>query len=121
MIHIALKGIEKDGENVFEGIFNIPDATLNIKQGMTGELSLSIRSKNSLLSIPLAAVRGIDKPYVFFLKNGIAIKKYVHLGLIGDEFVEIKDTALPSDTVIVGPPSIFNLLKDNSNVHYKSN
>ena len=47
-----------------------------------------------------AAFRGASTQDIFILKNGVAEKRTVHIGMTNFDYVEIKDNVKPGDVII---------------------
>ncbi|HAR63755.1 MAG: hypothetical protein DKM50_01170 [Candidatus Margulisiibacteriota bacterium] len=74
----------------------------NLHKYLSAEIPLNIRKNVS--SIPLSSVYVDDKNYyVYEVKNSIAKKKYIEIGLVGNDYVEIIKGIGSGDKIIKDP------------------
>ncbi len=89
--------------------------------GMSASCDIIVGVRDSVVKVPLSALgtRTIDgKKYdvVFVLKDGVAHLRKVKLGLVGKQYVEVKEGVEAGDTVLVGPFTVLKNLKDGERV-----
>jgi len=88
------------------------------REGMGGDVDIIIESKKNILTVPFDAVK-IDgkKSGVFIIKDGIARKRDVKLGLMSDIAYEVVGGLKEGDVIAVGKTA----LKDGDQVRVKDN
>jgi HlyD family secretion protein len=57
------------------------------------------------------AFKGASAQDVFVLKNGVAEKRTVHIGMTNFDYVELKDNVKPGDVVITSDMKIIKIQK----------
>ena len=77
-----------------------------LKSGFEGDASVQIDKNDNVLVIKSEAVKKDDenKQYLYILKNGIASKTYVEIGLSDDYYVSVLSGIKENDIVILNPP-----------------
>ena len=74
-----------------------------LKPGMFARVTLITKEKNDVVVVPRDIVLGgkIDKPYLYIVKDNIAHKRLVEVGVVQAEKFEITDGLKPGETVVV--------------------
>lgn len=87
--------------------------------GMSATCEIITARKDSTLKVPVQAL-GKEKSgedYLYVIKNGVAQKRYVKVGLIASNEAEITEGLNPGDTIATGPYTTLRTLKDGQKVN----
>lgn len=93
----------RGGGTAFLAKINLPEnEELKFKLGMNGDVEIILDKKENTLVVPSSAVmKRKDKYYVFVVKNGVAKKQEVKIGLETDTETEILGGISEGDEVII--------------------
>ncbi|MGB9824789.1 MAG: efflux RND transporter periplasmic adaptor subunit [Candidatus Hydrothermia bacterium] len=86
--------------------------------GMSATCEIITARKDTALKVPVQAL-GKEKTgedYLYTIKNGIARKTYVKVGLIASNEAEVLEGLNPGDTIAIGPYTTLRTLKDGQKV-----
>jgi RND family efflux transporter MFP subunit len=74
----------------------------NIKPGMFGDAVFSVQSAENTLVLPISAIVNFDSraPYVYTVEDNKAVRKYVIIGIVSDNLVEVVSGLEENDQVI---------------------
>jgi len=74
-----------------------------LKPGMFARVTLITKEKNDVVVVPRDIVLGgkVDEPYVYVVKDDIAYKRHVDVGIVQAEKFEIAGGLQPGETVVV--------------------
>jgi HlyD family secretion protein len=76
-----------------------------LRHNMTISVEITVAEKEQTLTVPRQSVLAEKRePHVLVFQGGRAEKRPVSLGLLGEEFVEIREGLSPEDLVVVAPP-----------------
>ncbi len=82
-------------------------STFEIRAGIDGivgqmvDAEIVVRRSDSALLVPTSAVVGVETKSVFVVKDGIARRRVVKVGISNEDWTEILDGLSPDDTVVV--------------------
>jgi len=93
----------RGGGTAFPVKIKLPDnKDQKFKLGMNGDVDIIINKKEDILVAPLSAlIKRKGKYYVFLVKNGVAQKQEVQIGLKTDEEVEIVKGLRENDRIVI--------------------
>jgi membrane fusion protein, heavy metal efflux system len=98
-------GTETTNSSTVDAIFEIPNSDFKIRPGMRAELSLVTSKRESVLSIPRAALQGDRSNRFVFIKDyelkNTFVRTPVVVGEMSDERVEIISGLFPGDEVVL--------------------
>ena len=83
----------------FEVEIQISNSELLLRPNTFGKISLEIKSREDVLAVPQRAL--LENSYVFVVKNGVAEKRQVTIGLQSTEMMEIIEGLSEGEWVIV--------------------
>lgn len=87
----------------FEAEVSVPNSDYRLRGGVYADTVITASPKENVLTVPLSAiVMRDDQRTVYVVENGIAVRKVLKVGYIGDESVEILDGITEKDTIIIG-------------------
>lgn len=87
----------------FEAEVSIPNGSGRLRGGVYADAVITASPKENVLTVPLGAiVMRDDQRTVYAVENGIAVRKVLTVGYIGEDIVEILDGITENDTIIVG-------------------
>ncbi|CDG01205.1 Putative Efflux transporter, RND family, MFP subunit [Clostridium chauvoei JF4335] len=94
-----------EGEAYIEGEIDNLTKTEELKIGFKNEIDILVGQKNNVIVVPTEAIKVEkgNKPYVFILKDNIAYKREVKVGLEGEREVEILEGIDEDELVILNP------------------
>lgn len=94
-----------EGEAYIEGEIDNLTKTEELKIGFKNEIDILVGEKNNVIVVPTEAIKVEkgNKPYVFILKDNIAYKREVKVGLEGEREVEILEGIDEDELVILNP------------------
>ncbi len=87
----------------FEAEVSIANPNNQIRGGIYADAVVQMEPKNNVLVIPLSAiVMRDDQRTVYVIENGIAVRRVIMVGYIGDGEVEVLSGISKEDTIITG-------------------
>ena len=94
-----------NGETYIEAKISINKPSSLLRPGLTVNAKINSETKKDVLTVPYDCILQDEKnrEYVYVVKSGVAVKRYI---LTGDELeneVEIKNGIMPNDIVILKP------------------
>lgn len=108
------------GANGFAHSFNVtarfPNQKYRLKPGMFKQIYTIVEEKENTLYVPIETVNfdQNNKPYIFCINNGKAVKKNITIGITNDYFYEIVQGCTVNDQIII---SGHTLLQDGKKVN----
>ena len=99
---IEPKEIVKDGDKYYRVNISIEQNNLEIRSGMSADLSIFVSSKDNVLKIPeLAVVKKEGKNFVNVLEGKEQKEVEIKTGISDGEFIEITEGLTEGQTVVV--------------------
>jgi len=91
-----------DGVIYYEITVMMEEEDKRIKSGMTADMEILTAEKESVVAIPSLAVEYENRqPYCFILENNNKVKRYIKLGIEGQDFVEVIEGILEGEEIIL--------------------
>ena len=87
----------------FEAEVTVNNADGKLRGGIYADAILTALPKTNVLTVPLSAiVMRDDQRTVYVVEDGIAVRKVLKTGYIGDDIVEVLDGITEQDVIITG-------------------
>ncbi|SHE89706.1 efflux RND transporter periplasmic adaptor subunit [Schwartzia succinivorans] len=87
----------------FEAEVTVNNADGKLRGGIYADAILTALPKTNVLTVPLSAiVMRDDQRTVYVVEDGIAVRKVLKTGYIGDDIVEVLDGVTEQDVIITG-------------------
>ena len=87
----------------FEAEVTVNNADGKLRGGIYADAILTALPKTNVLTVPLSAiVMRDDQRTVYVVEDGIAVRKVLKTGYIGDDIVEVLDGITEQDVIIIG-------------------
>ncbi len=87
----------------FEAEVSVPNSDSRLRGGVYADATITALPKSNVLTIPVSAiVMRDDQRTVYVVEDGIAVRKVLTTGYIGDNLVEVLGGITEKDTIITG-------------------
>lgn len=96
------------GGTIFQITIVLNPGKSEFREGMGGDVDVTVASKKNVLIVPFDAVTTSGKKTVFVVRNGVAQEQEVKVGLSSDTSYEIISGLKEGDRVVVGKSTITN-------------
>jgi RND family efflux transporter MFP subunit len=91
-----------DGVIYYEITVILEDDDTRIRSGMTADLDIHTAKREQVIAIPSLAVEYENRlSYCFVLENGKRIKRYIKVGIEGQDFVEVLEGIEAGEEIII--------------------
>ena len=95
--------VAEQPSRTFEAEVTVNNADGSLRGGIYADALLTAQPKQNVLIVPLSAiVMRDDQRTVYGIEDGIAVRKVLTTGYIGDDIVEVLDGITENDTIITG-------------------
>jgi len=119
-VPISSSGIETQGTAFFPVKILLLEGDSLLLPGMNASCKIITKKKKDVFTLPYSAIgREKDKHFVFVKRKGRAEKRFISIGIQGEERVEIVEGISENDTIIIGPQKILNSIKEGEKVKVK--
>lgn len=95
--------VAESGARTFAAEVSLDNRDGRLRGGVYAEAQIAALAKENVLTVPLSAlVMREDQRTVFVVEEGIAVRRVLTTGYIGEEFVEVLEGVTEEDTIITG-------------------
>ena len=119
-VSISSSNVEMQGTAFFPVKILLLESDSLLLPGMNASCEIITKKKRDVFTLPYSAIgKEKDKHFVFVKRKGKVEKRFISIGIQGEEKVEIVEGISENDTIIVGPQKVLNSLKEGEKVKIK--